>query len=201
MKKSVLKEVIHNIVRQKLLEAKGASQEFGYIISGEGEEDPVLQLNGFGNMLASQWKAKIARQMKEVLGMVEKGDWHNAAYLLREGSVMYNSIQMMDEVLTPEDMKEGIDTNFIDTENPMGNTQPSDDRVDPASHRENEALAKLQAEDASLTNDIQVLQSKIIKRETPVRRQNAQDRQKIEQLETRRGNVSKKIENLKKNLG
>jgi len=197
MKKSTLKEVIQNIVAHKLNEGK-----YGYIMSGKGTEDPVLQMTGFGNMLSSQWKAKIIRDLKDVLKRVEAGDWHNAEYLLQQNSVLVTAIKMMDEIYTDPKLKEDLQTSSAKAANPTvpPTVKPTINPNVADDNRDRAELEKHQKTLDSITNDIRTADANIAKRMDAVNKANRKDINRKQQLTKKQGPVVKKIEKLKRDI-
>jgi len=196
MKKSVLKEIVQNIIAQKLLEAKtGKPSKFGYIISGKGTEDPTLQMNGFGNMTKSAWKKKIEHDVKDLLARVQADDWSGAVYYLQQNGVLHSAINMMDEVLSDPKLKEQLAAPTADGADvaPVLNTgTPSD--------RNSVELAKEQKKLTDLTNHIKVLEASIAKRMDAINKANQKDERQKEMLTKRQAPVIHKIDQLKKKV-
>lgn len=99
MKKSQLKEVIHNIVTRKLAESSGQKvTNYGYVMSGKDTDDPTYQLIGYGNMPKSLWEKKLERYAEELLKRVKNKDWKNAAYFMEKNGVFNSAVNMMKEL-------------------------------------------------------------------------------------------------------
>lgn len=150
MKKSQLKEVIQNVVAQKLAEAKGEAPKYGYIISGKRSEDPSLQLIGYGNMPASLWKKKIEKYAEELLARVKREDWRTAAYFMEKNSVFNSAVNMMKEIYE-KDLKE-VD---LSTDPTAGETGLSD--------ADKKELANLKAQSDKITSNIKKIEGDVAK--------------------------------------
>ena len=150
MKKSQLKEVIHNVVAHKLAEAKGEAPKYGYIISGKRSEDPTLQLIGYGNMPASLWKKKIEKYAEELLARVKREDWNTAAYFMEKNSVFNSAVNMMKEIYEK-------DLNEIDT------TLDSSAAEKGLSDTDKKELANLKMQSDKLTSSIKKIEGDIAK--------------------------------------
>ena len=153
MKKSQLKEVIHNVVAHKLAEAKGEAPKYGYIISGKRSEDPTLQLIGYGNMPASLWKKKIEKYAEELLARVKREDWNTAAYFMEKNSVFNSAVNMMKEIYE-KDLREvdvNPDTSAAETglsdadKKDLANLKNQSDKITASVKKIEGDVAKLQA--------------------------------------------------------
>ncbi len=186
--------MVQNIVAQKVMEAKGKPARYGYIISGKGTEDPTLQMIGYGNMLATQWKNKILRDLEDLKKQVQNDNWHNAAYLIQEDGVLHSQIAMMDEILTDPKLKEAVgSTDSAEASNPPLNTGTVGDR-------DRTELMKYQKRLDELTNDIKALEASIAKRMDSVNKLNRKDEVRKQQLTKQQGPIIKKIDQLKKKI-
>jgi hypothetical protein len=195
MKRAVLQEAIQNIFAHKLLEAKGAANKYGYVLSGKGTPDPVLQMNGFGNMAASAWKKKIMRDIADLAKKVNADDWHGAEYLLRPDGILHNSIAMMDECMSDPKLREAIgSTDSNAAANPPLNTGTIADR-------DKTDLMKYEKRLADLTNSIKELEAKIADRMESINKANKHDEIRKAQLTRQQGPIIKKIDQLKKKIG
>jgi len=153
MKRSQLKEVIHNVVAHKLAEAKGEAPKYGYILSGKRSEDPTLQLIGYGNMPASLWKKKIEKYAEELLARVKREDWNTAAYFMEQNSVFNSAVKMMKEIYE-KDLREvdivpdtsTAETGLTDADRKeLGNLQAQSDKLTTGVKKIEGDVAKLQA--------------------------------------------------------
>ena len=194
MQKSILKEVIQNVVSQKLLEAKGRAPQYGYVISGKGTDDPVLQLIGYGNMRTSAWKRQIESDVKELLRKVQAGDWHNAAHMIEQNGVLSSALHMLDEIENPSKLEEVGDTNSAAAANPTVSaaTTPQE--------RDQQELEKNEKTLTDLTNRIKAIDADIAKLQEPVKKKVARLEMQKSQLSRRQGPVIEKINQLKKKL-
>lgn len=174
MKREVLKEVIQNVVAQKLAEAKGTAPVYGYIISGKDTDDPTYQLIGYGNMPKSLWKKKLERYAEEILKRVKNDDWKNVAYYIEKNGVFGSAVNMMKE-LSEKDLKEIGD---------VGAAELADTQTD-MTDADKKQLATYQAALDKVTNDVRKIDADIAKLHAPVQR-------KIEGLERKKANLSKK---------
>ena len=195
MKKSVLKEVIQNIVANKLAEARGEPAKYGYVVSGKGTDDPVIQLLGHSNMPANAWKNKIERDVKDLLARVQREDWRGAAYYFKQHSVLSNAVNMMEEIYTDNKLKEADvgSTDSAAAANPsLNSSSPTD--------RNKLELDKYQKQLDKVTNDIKEAESNIAKRMDSVNKANKQDELRKQQLTKHQGPLIKKIGQLKKKV-
>ena len=195
MKKSILKEIIQNIVVQKLEEAKGNPAKHGYIISGKGTDDPHLQLIGYGNMPASFWKKKIERDFKDMLSLIQRDDWHNAAYLLGKNSVLISAINMMDEIYSDKKLKEA-DVGSTDS---ASASNPTLNSASPADRSQGE-LDKYNKQLTDLTNGIKEIDAEVSKLQEPVKKKVTRLELEKSQLSKQQGPIIKKIDQLKAKL-
>ncbi len=188
MKKSQLKEIIANVIAEKLSEAKGQPSKFGYIISGKGTDDPVVQMTGYGNMPLSAWKRKVVRDVEDLLKQVKDESWHNARYLIQPDSILATELNMMHDLFTPNNLKEQLQDDPNAAANP------------PVPNREAEELVKQQQKVSDLSMQIKKLESNVERRSQPVKRANTADERKISDLRRKQGPLIRKIQSLKNNL-
>ena len=194
MKKTVLKEIIKSVVAQKLAESKGGNPaNYGYVISGKGTNDPVLQLIGYGNMPASEWKKKIEKEFKEILAFIESENWRNAAHLLDR--ILVNSVAMMDEIYSSKPLSIGKLNEEFDT-NSATSANPTVSSPDPHAVE----LEKLQKQLDDTTNRVKTAESNIAKRMDTVNKANKRDELTKQQFTKRQGPIIRKIEQLKKKV-
>ena len=155
MKKSQLKEVIDNVVAQKLAEASGNAPTYGYIISGKETDDPTYQLIGYGNMPKSLWNKKLERYAEELLKRVKNEDWRNAAFLMEKNGVFNSAVNMMKEL--DKNINE-VDISTVDTS--AGETGLSD--------ADKKELANLKNQSDKLTSDIKKIEGDVAKMQTAI---------------------------------
>lgn len=187
MKKEQLKEVIRNVVAQKLAEAKGDAPRYGYIISGKRSEDPSLQLIGYGNMPASMWKRKLQGYAEELLKRIKDEDWNTAAYFMEKNSVFNTAVNMMKEIYV-KDLKE------IDVKSSTGGMETSSQsdmkdqaaKADPTLQAKQEQLKNIQADVQKMEDEIKKRQGAIKEREKSIEQLNRKDNMKISNLERKR---------------
>jgi hypothetical protein len=142
MKKSQLKEIIHNIVSRKLQESVGQKKTtYGYIMADKDTDDPTLQLIGYGNMPKSLWKKKIERYAEELLKRVKNDDWRNAAYLMEKNGVFNSSVNMMKEVFI-ENLNEVDVTPSVSDMAASKKAQDIQKKLATAQEKEQKALEK-----------------------------------------------------------
>lgn len=191
--KTILKEIVNNIVANKLKEAKGKPVKYGYVLSGKGTDDPVLQLVGHGNSRASHWKKVIEREVVTLLNKVKQGDWRSVSYMIKDGSVLSDAVGMMDEIYTAADLKEDLSTNSAAAANPSIETNDAVSRAqgDMAKYRK-------KLDDTSVT--IKDLESKITRREEPVKKANARDQLQIDRLKKQQGPIIDKMNGIQRKI-
>jgi hypothetical protein len=91
-----LKEAIRSIVEKKLLEK---SFDFGYITPGQHrEQDPLIQLHGYGSMRLSQWKRKAVLFLEETLKKASADDFRSVQYYLKPDGILNNIVGLILEV-------------------------------------------------------------------------------------------------------
>lgn len=179
MKKSQLKEIIHNIVSRKLQESVGQKKTtYGYVMSDKDTDDPTLQLIGYGNMPKSLWKKKIERYAEELLKRVKNDDWRNAAYLMEKNGVFNSSVNMMKEVFSENLNEVDVESNTAD--------QTSDQTPDPAEAKKQKELVDLKKKQTDLNDKVRKMDAAKQKLEDPIRR-------KIQNLEIKKAPVVKQL--------
>lgn len=184
MKKSQLKEVIHNVVAHKLAEAKGEAPKYGYIISGKRSEDPTLQLIGYGNMPASLWKKKIEKYAEELLVRVKREDWSTAAYFMEKNSVFNSAVNMMKEIYE-KDLKE-IDTATIDSsaaESGLSDTDKKD-------------LANLKAQSDKITTNVKKIEGDVAKLQATIQPKLQRAEREKAKLQKRQADIIRKQQSI-----
>ena len=188
MKKSQLKEIIANVIAEKLLEAKGQPSKFGYIVSGKRSPDPVVQMTGYGNMPLSSWKRKVVRDVEDLLKQVKNESWHNARYLLQPDGILATELNMLHDLFTPNNLKEQLQDDPNVAANP------------PVPNREAEELRQQQQKISDVSMEIKKLEANIERRSQPVKRANDANERKISNLRRKQGPLVRKIDSLKTNL-
>lgn len=181
MKKSELKQVISEIVRRKLDEAKAKNPTYGYVMTPEKDDDPSdprLQLIGYGNMPRSYWKRKIEKYAEELLKRIKNDDWRTAAYFMEKNGVFNSAVNMMKEV-SEDDLKEQLDAGGTETSSEV----PKEDPKDIRKQKEMESLKKKQTD---LNDKIRQIDATKQKLEDPIRR-------KVQDLERRKAPEVKKL--------
>jgi hypothetical protein len=190
MKKSQLKEVVQNIIRQKLTEN---ASTYGYVISGAETGDPVVQLRGFGNMKLSQWKRKTQEELEEVAAWAKEGNYKNVAHVLKAGGLLLNQVNMINEI-EPKDIEEALDTDSAAAANPV--MKPS---VSP-SQKDQQALADYQKKLDDLTDEVKSIDAQISKLNEPVQKRIAQLNIQKAQKQKQQGPLVDKIGQLQKKI-
>lgn len=181
MKKSELKQVISEIVRRKLDEAKSKNPTYGYVMKpeeGDDPNDPRLQLIGYGNMPRSYWKRKLEKYAEELLKRIKADDWGNAAYFMEKNGVFNSAVNMMKEV-SEKNIKEQLDTGSEEAPSEA----PKEDPVDVKKQKE---MAALQKKQTDINDRIRRIDATKQKLEDPIRR-------KIQDLERRKAPEVKKL--------
>lgn len=159
MKKSELKQLISEVVKRKLAEAKGKKPVYGYVMKdadGFNPNDPTYQLIGYGNMPKSMWEKKLERYAEELLKRVKNKDWRNAAYFMEKNGVFNTAVNMMKE-LSDEELNE-VDVSAIDTS--AGETGLSD--------TDKKELANLKGQSDKLTSSIKKIEGDMAKMQTAI---------------------------------
>lgn len=190
MKKSQLREVVKNIIRQKLTE--GETQN-GYVISGQDTSDPVIQLRGFGNMRLSQWRRKVQEELSEVAHFAKNNDFANVAHILKPGGLVMNEINMLMAHQT-DNIQEDLDNNSAAAANPV--VKPS---TNPA-QKDQQALADYQKKLSDLTDQVKRVDAQISKLNEPVERKVAQLNIQKARLQKNQGPLVDKIGQLQKKI-
>lgn len=189
MKKSVLREVIRNIVSNKLMEANG---KYGYLVSGEDSNDPIVQVRGSTRMPLSQLKNYIEEDIKKLLGHVQNNDWKNAAALMEKDGVLYSRINAVKDVLSVDLTEiENVSMSQTDTSTDIKVNEP---KVDPKLQKD---IAAVQQNIDKITANIRKMDGEKSKLEEPVRQKIQKlDRNKAS-LQKKQGNEIEKLEKLK----
>lgn len=184
MKKSQLKEVIHNVVAHKLAEAKGEAPKYGYIISGKRSEDPTLQLIGYGNMPASLWKKKIEKYAEELLARVKREDWNTAAYFMEKNSVFNSAVNMMKEIYE-KDLRE-VDITTIDTSTAESGLSDADKKE----------LANLKAQSDRITTNVKKIEGDVAKLQATIQPKMQRAEREKAKLQKRQSDIIRKQQSI-----
>lgn len=185
MKKSQLKEVIHNVVAHKLAEAKGEAPKYGYIISGKRSEDPTLQLIGYGNMPASLWKKKIEKYAEELLARVKREDWGTAAYFMEKNSVFNSAVNMMKEIYE-KDLREVDASATIDTSAAESGLSDADKKD----------LANLKAQSDKITTNVKKIEGDVAKLQATIQPKLQRAERQKAKLQQQQANVIRKQQSI-----
>lgn len=185
MKKSQLKEVIHNVVAHKLAEAKGEAPKYGYIISGKRSEDPTLQLIGYGNMPASLWKKKIEKYAEELLARVKREDWNTAAYFMEKNSVFNSAVNMMKEIYE-KDLREVDAAATIDPSAAESGLSDADKKD----------LANLKAQSDKITTNVKKIEGDVAKLQATIQPKLQRAERQKAKLQQQQANVIRKQQSI-----
>lgn len=155
MKRTALKEVIQNVVAQKLAESKGTAPTYGYVISGKDTDDPTYQLIGYGNMPKKMWEKKLEIYAEELLKRIKNKDWRNSAYLMEKNGVFNSAVNMMKEL-----DKKGVDEAVLPIDSSVGETGLTD--------ADKKELAVLKSQSDKLTSDIKKIEGDVAKMQATI---------------------------------
>ena len=192
MKKSQLKEIVQNIIQQRLNEQKGIAKH-GYILAGKDSPDPIVQMSGYGNMPLSRWKKKIIDDVRHLLKQVELEQYQSAASLLDPDGVLFSEVAMLGE-LNPRRMEEALDTDSAAAANPT--VQPSSN----PSEKDQKVLADFQKKLNDLTDKVKDADAQISRLNEPVQRQIARLNLRKAQFQKLQGPLIDKIGQLQKKI-
>jgi len=166
MNKTQLKEVIHNIVEQKITSNNTGEKasSYGYIIADKDTKNPRIQLIGYGNMPKNIWKEKIVRDITDLKKLVEDENWQAAAYIVDSKGILHNALNMMKEIFSDSTIKE-IESN---------NTSPNTLAINTYKNKLNKT-----------TNDLRKVDTEASRLQEPVRT-------KVQRLDRKKADLQKK---------
>lgn len=194
MNRSLLREVINNIVAHKIAEANSKGGKYGYVIANKDSDDPTLQLTGYGNMSSTAWKRKILEDLKKLINDVENDNWGNAKKAVELNGVLHSSINMMAETFV-EDINEIGEMSQQSEQSPAEPTTTDDteNQTDPKDIKKQQELTDLKKKQTQLNDKIRNNDAAKQKLEDPIRR-------KIQDLDRKKAPLVKQLGSLTKQI-
>lgn len=205
MKKSLLKEVIKNIVAKKLAESNGQKTgTYGYILADKDTDDPTLQMVGYGNMPKSRWKKKILDDLEKLKEEIEAENWRNATHLVEKNGVLYSALNMMKEIfaqdLNEADEIEGDTAGGMTQDAARDGTDQQASKADPTLAIKQKQLAAEKASLDDLSNAVKKAESNIARREETVKKANQKDQLAKDKATRKQAPIISKINALQKDI-
>lgn len=154
-----------------------AGSKYGYImdkpVGNRRSADPIIQLNGYGNMLYSQWKQKIANDLEVVAKDAKNGNLRNVAYQLKPDGIINSMVNLIHDIeeAKPNYLKK---SHLEEIGEPMS---PADAMVDAlstsqsANPNDQKKIANLERDKNKIQTDMQNLKGKLAKAVTPLQNQ------------------------------